>query len=193
MEPDIHTGSLIYVDPDIDRWSLKVGDDITYTLASGTPATHRIIDVLNDEETGELRYRTQGIANENPDKNPVDPDTIIGMPKATVPYLGFLAVFIQSPSGIFVCIAVLAAILWLMIIPDMISPPEKKKKKKKDKNAEESPAEEPAEENKEENKEENSEDPAENDEENAEDAVNADESNVSEEEKKTEEVNKDDN
>ena len=130
MEPEIPTGAIIYV-KDVDPSTLEIGDDITYKLSSGTPATHRIIEFVYDEEDpGVKKFRTKGIANDEADKNPVHPDSIIGEPIVTIPLLGFLAYFIQSKEGILAAIAVLAVIFWLMIIPDFICPKEKKKKKK---------------------------------------------------------------
>ena len=49
MEPTYHVGSLIYVKP-VDYKELKVGDPITYMISQDTVVTHRIIEVLVDEE-----------------------------------------------------------------------------------------------------------------------------------------------
>ena len=49
MEPEYHVGSLIYV-KSVDYKTLQVGDDITYMLDEDTVVTHRIIEVLVDEE-----------------------------------------------------------------------------------------------------------------------------------------------
>ena len=154
MEPDYKTGSLIYVKKDVDAYNLEVGTDITYALASGTTATHRIVEVFIDEDTGEKMYRTQGIANENPDATPVHPRNIIGCPIMTIPQVGVIAIFLQSQSGLYISIAVIAGIFWLMILPDLICPEESKSKKKKEKNNDPTPDEEKTNENVQETKEE---------------------------------------
>ena len=49
MEPTYHTGSLIYVKK-VDPHTLKSGDVITFMLDEDTIATHRITEVIPDEE-----------------------------------------------------------------------------------------------------------------------------------------------
>ena len=63
MEPAYHVGSLIYV-KEVDYKQLQPGDVITFMLDENTVATHRIVEVVPDEEDPEtLRYRTKGDAN----------------------------------------------------------------------------------------------------------------------------------
>ena len=49
MEPTYHVGSLIYV-KDVDYKELEAGDVITFMLDEDTVATHRITEVVPDEE-----------------------------------------------------------------------------------------------------------------------------------------------
>ena len=64
MEPTYHVGSLIYV-KDVDYRQLEAGDVITFMLDENTVATHRIIQVVPDEDEPEvLRFATQGDAND---------------------------------------------------------------------------------------------------------------------------------
>ena len=49
MEPEIHVGSIIYV-KEVDYRELKVGDVLTFMLNENTVATHRITEVVVDEE-----------------------------------------------------------------------------------------------------------------------------------------------
>ena len=49
MRPTYEVGSLIYV-KSVDYKELKVGDPITYMISQDTVVTHRIIEVLVDEE-----------------------------------------------------------------------------------------------------------------------------------------------
>ena len=56
MEPEYHVGSLIYV-KSVDYKELQVGDDITYLIDEDTVVTHRIIEVLVDENDPDtIRY-----------------------------------------------------------------------------------------------------------------------------------------
>ena len=85
MEPTYHTGSLLYV-KSVDPQDLRVGDPITFMLNEDTVATHRIIEILPDEEDSSvLRFRTRGDANDAPDGTPVHYKNVIGKPVKMVP------------------------------------------------------------------------------------------------------------
>lgn len=115
MEPEYHTGGIIYV-TEVDPQELKVGDDITYRLSGSTTATHRIIEVIRDGE--DISFRTQGIANDHPDAAPVSADKIIGKAVFSLPYLGYLAAYVQSPPGLYVAVAVGIALILFVILID---------------------------------------------------------------------------
>lgn len=115
MEPVYPTGTLLYVkeaDPD----ELQVGDIITFRLYDIT-ATHRIIEVLEEEP---LKFRTQGDANDIADTEPVPAANIIGKPVFSLPYLGYAASYIQKPPGSYAAIAISAAIVFLVLIVDLL-------------------------------------------------------------------------
>ena len=125
MEPAYMTGSVIYVkEVDVDR--LKVGDPITFYLTADTIATHRIIEVT--EADGQKAFRTQGDANELEDAGAVPESQVVGMPVFTIPYMGYLVTYIQSPSGRYATIGVGAILLLLVILPDIIFGEDKKEK-----------------------------------------------------------------
>ena len=89
MEPTYHVGSLIYV-KDVDPFELESGDVITFMLDENTVATHRIVEVVPDEEDDSVvRFRTKGDANENVDGSLVHYKNVIGSPVFTIPYLGY--------------------------------------------------------------------------------------------------------
>lgn len=120
MEPTYHTGSLIYVKK-ADTAQLKAGDVITFMLDEDTVATHRIIEVVPDEGDGSVvRFRTQGDANDSPDASLVHYKNVIGTPIFTIPYLGYFAEYIQHPPGMYVAIAVGAALLLIVFLPDLL-------------------------------------------------------------------------
>ncbi len=134
MEPVYKTGAVIYV-TEVDPKELQVGDDITFKLSETTTATHRIIEVLTDENDPELlQFRTQGVANDVEDASPVDQSQIIGSPVFTIPYLGYVAAYIQQPPGLYVGLSVGAALLLFVIIIELLTDDKDKKKEKKQKN-----------------------------------------------------------
>ena len=125
MEPTFHTGSIIYVRP-TDSAELRVGDVITFMLSEDTIATHRIVEILPDEEDPSiLRFRTKGDANNTPDGTPVHENNVIGKAVFTIPLLGYIADFVQHPPGLYLGIAFIAVLLALVFVPDLL--PEDKK------------------------------------------------------------------
>lgn len=63
MEPTYHTGSVIYVKK-VDYTALRVGDPITFMVDEHTVATHRIVNIIpDDEDPTVLRFVTKGDAN----------------------------------------------------------------------------------------------------------------------------------
>lgn len=128
MEPTYHVGSLIYVKK-VDYRDLKAGDVITFTLDDkNTYATHRIIQVVPDEDEPEvLRFATKGDANDAPDGTLVLYKNVVGTPVFTIPKLGYVANYIQNPPGTYIAISGAAILLLLMFLPDLFSDDEPKK------------------------------------------------------------------
>ncbi|MBQ3009153.1 MAG: signal peptidase I [Oscillospiraceae bacterium] len=127
MEPAYHTGSVIYV-KEVDYTQLQAGDVITFMISEDMVATHRIVGVVPDEEDPSvLRYRTKGDANDSEDGTLVHYKNIIGSPVFTIPYLGYVASYIQSPPGSYIAIAAAAFILMLTFIPDLFAKDEEEK------------------------------------------------------------------
>ena len=121
MEPEYPVGSLIYVKA-VDYKDLKVGDPITFLLDENTVVTHRIIEVLIDEEDPNIiRFFTQGDANGIPDAKSVHYKNIIGTPVFTIPYMGYVSNYIQNPPGMYVAISAGAVLLMLVFLPDLFS------------------------------------------------------------------------
>ena len=131
MRPTYEVGSLIYV-KSVDYKELKVGDPITYMVSQDTVVTHRIIEVLVDEEDpNTIRYFTQGDANDVPDGTSVHYKNIIGKPVFSIPYLGYVSNYIQNPPGMYVAIAAGAILILLVFLPDIFAEDDKEKEKKK--------------------------------------------------------------
>ena len=104
MEPAYKTGSVIWVDR-CEPEDVEVGDAITFVLNEDLDvATHRVIEV--DAENS--HFYTQGDANDAPDGSPVHFENLIGVPVFTVPHLGYLVSYVQSPPGCYVALIVAA-------------------------------------------------------------------------------------
>ena len=130
MEPVYHVGSLIYV-KETDPMTLQPGDVITFMLDENTMATHRIVDVIPDEEDPSvIRFQTKGDANDAVDGSLVHYKNVLGTPVFTIPKLGYLASYIQNPPGTYVAISAGAVLLALVFLPDLFGGDEKPEKKR---------------------------------------------------------------
>lgn len=130
MEPTYHVGALIYVKK-VDPMELEVGDVITFMLDEDTVATHRVVEVVPDEEDPSvIRFRTKGDANDNVDGGLVHYKNVLGTPVFTIPMLGYLASYIQNPPGTYVAISAGAVLLLLVFLPDLFTQEEKPRRKR---------------------------------------------------------------
>jgi len=127
MEPEYHVGSLIYVKK-VDPMTLTERDVITFMLSEDTIATHRIVEVVPDEtDASVVRFRTKGDANDAEDGSLVHCKNVIGTPVFTIPYLGYVASYIQNPPGTYIAISAGAILLLLVFLPDLFGEEKKKK------------------------------------------------------------------
>lgn len=94
MESVYPKGSLVVaksVNPDI----LQVGDDITFMANQTSTITHRIIAIYeNYGDTQQRGFETQGVMNEEPDKNIVLETNVVGKVVFSSALLGSIAGFI---------------------------------------------------------------------------------------------------
>ena len=131
MEPTYHTGSLIYVQ-DVDPYEIEAGQVITFLLDEDTVATHRVVEVLPDEnDPTVIRFRTKGDANDAEDGSPVHYKNVLGSPVFSIPQLGYLANYIQNPPGTYIAISVGAILLLLILLPELFSADDAAKPKKR--------------------------------------------------------------
>ncbi len=134
MEPNYPTGSLIYV-KNVDYRELESGDVITFMLDENTVATHRIVGVVPDEQDASvIRYRTKGDANNAEDGKLVHYKNVIGTPVVTIPYMGYVANFIQNPPGSYIAMSIGAILLMLVFLPDLLFSDSDKAQPRKKKN-----------------------------------------------------------
>lgn len=130
MEPAYHVGALLY-DKKVDPAQLRPGDVITFMLDEETIVTHRIVEVVPDEEDPSvIRFRTKGDANAAEDGSLVHYKNVLGTPVFTIPKLGYFASFVQQPPGLYVAIAFGAVLVLLAFLPDLLGDDKKKKGKR---------------------------------------------------------------
>ena len=163
MEPAFHVGSLIFVQ-ETDASKINVGDPITYTInKEGDYSTHRVVDIATFEtgkrevldeagqpvvdERGNVVYEeyqleetcyyfyTKGDANEFADGSPVYYKNVVGVPRMTIPYLGYLAHWLQTPKGRIMGITIALVVVILTFLPDLLKWVDEGEKKEKDKKA----------------------------------------------------------
>ena len=126
MEPSYPTGSLIYVKP-VDAADLRVNDVITFSISPGVIATHRIVEVVWDEQRpGLLSYRTKGDANKDVDAALVSANNIIGKAMFAIPQLGYVANYIQQAPGIYVAILICGLMIAFVFYTDSLDDKQKK-------------------------------------------------------------------
>lgn len=126
MEPTYHVGSIIYV-KSVDPSEIKVGDPITFVMNEQlTVATHRVVRI----DTENSSFYTKGDANDDPDAAPVHFNNLLGKPVFTIPYLGYISSYVQSPPGIYIAVGVGVLLLALAFLPDMLDSDKKEKQKK---------------------------------------------------------------
>lgn len=126
MEPDYPVGSLIYVRK-AEPEEIKVNDVITFVLPNEMPATHRVIEIDNENE----HFLTKGDNNDEVDGSPVHFENLIGKPVLCIPYLGYVAHYIQTPPGIYSAVAGGAVLLTLVFLPDIFKSGKRKQKEER--------------------------------------------------------------
>lgn len=118
MEPTYSTGDLIYVKTVKDKSTIQVGDPITFILNENlVVATHRVVEV----DTEKQLFYTKGDANNTVDSSPVHYNNVIGVPEFSIPYLGYVADFIQNPPGMYIVLLGGVALILIVFLPDLIA------------------------------------------------------------------------
>ena len=125
MQPAYDVGDLLYV-KDVDVNTIKVGDPITFVLNENlVVATHRVVRIDAENQ----RFYTKGDANDIEDSEPVHFNNVIGVPKFSIPKLGYVSDFIQNPPGMYITIGVGIILILIVFLPDLLG---KKKKEETD-------------------------------------------------------------
>lgn len=130
MEPELPVGGIVYV-REVDAADLELRDVITFKLAEETTVTHRIIDIIHDEnDPQKVLFQTQGDSNDVVDGTLVAPENIIGKVIFKLPYMGYLAMFLQTKQGKLAAIAACAAMLLITLMSELLNQAVKEKQGK---------------------------------------------------------------
>ena len=104
MYPEIASGDLIICST-AEAEDIKVNDVISFFDPAGNGTsivTHRVIEIV--EADGELQFRTRGDNNNAEDKELVPADSLVGVYKTKIVGVGHVAMFMQSTTGLIVCV-----------------------------------------------------------------------------------------
>ncbi len=119
MEQEISVGGVVYV-REVDSEDIAEGDILTFR-AGGAVVTHRVIELVpNESEPGTFLFRTQGDANDVPDKELLHPDNVIGKVVFDLPLLGYLATGLQTGAGKLVALLFGVLLIMLVLLPDRL-------------------------------------------------------------------------
>ena len=111
MKPEINSGDLI-ICKQIDSSQVKIDDVIAFfdpASNKSSVVTHRVVEIVN--ENGSLSFQTKGDANNVADTNLVPADNLVGIYQFRIPGAGSIAMFMQTPAGLIICVFVPLALL----------------------------------------------------------------------------------
>lgn len=114
METEIKTGDIVVV-KEVPIEDVKLNDVIAFK-EDGIVITHRIVEIK--EDNGVKKYITKGDNNNVKDSGFVLKEQIEGVYQFRIEGLGNLAMFIQTPIGMLVCLSIPLGILLLIQISD---------------------------------------------------------------------------
>lgn len=104
MYPDIKSGDLIICHT-IDVGDVKENDVISFFDPAGNGSsvvTHRVVEIVNENEG--LFFRTKGDNNNTEDKDLVPAENLVGVYKTRIAGAGNIAMFMQTTTGLIVCV-----------------------------------------------------------------------------------------
>lgn len=104
MEPVISSGDLM-IAHQIDPKEVKEGDIIAFFDPDGNGTsvlTHRVTKILTEGDT--LSFKTKGDANNAEDRLAVKADKVIGIYQTKIAGMGHVAMFMQTPAGLVICV-----------------------------------------------------------------------------------------
>lgn len=127
MQSVYPTYSLLYI-RDVEPDTLEVGDVITYKMGNDMLCTHRIVEIVPDDDHPDIfRFRTKGDENDVTDPL-VEYEDVVGKAVFCVPYLGWLATNISQPPGKYIAVTVAIALILIEIMISIVLDDKDKKK-----------------------------------------------------------------
>ena len=121
MEPKISVGSMVIVQ-EVDPNDLEVGDIITYKISDTTLVTHRIVSIDQDAQ----QIVTKGDANDVIDGEPVSFSNVVGKLFISIPFLGYISIYMQGKAGIAIICGIIGILILLNYLPDVFIKDEEK-------------------------------------------------------------------
>jgi signal peptidase len=120
MTPEIAPGDAVVV-REVPPGQVQAGDVITFLPRSGgdVPITHRVVDVLVLSD-GSRAFVTKGDANEDADAGAVTPEQVVGKVVLTLPYVGHVVAFVNTPVGFGVLVVLPIGLLILTEVGDVV-------------------------------------------------------------------------
>ncbi len=125
MEPNLHVGSLSFINKNYKYEDVKKDDIIAFKTDTGVLVAHRVYDIENNE------FITKGDANENPDAVNVNKLNYIGKNVFNIPYAGYAIRWIQTPKCKIISITIIVCLIVSAFFFDDGSTKKKKIKHKK--------------------------------------------------------------
>ncbi|WP_058365671.1 signal peptidase I [Haloparvum sedimenti] len=120
MTPAIAPGDVVIVD-DRGPEAITEGDVITFRRGDEqVPVTHRVVGV--EERNGDRAFATKGDANEDADSGLVPASNVLGTVVLTIPYLGYVIQFGNSPYGFLALVVVPFGLLVITEIWSLVGP-----------------------------------------------------------------------
>ena len=105
MQPTIQTGSLSFINKNVDYEKIKENDVIAFRAQTGNLVTHRVIKITD------VGFETKGDSNDISDGVSTTKDNYIGKNIFSIPKAGFLVKIIQTPRGKIILITFIILIL----------------------------------------------------------------------------------
>ena len=112
MEPNIHVGSICFVNGNVAFDSIDKGDVITFMAGDETIVTHRVKEVTYEG------LITKGDANNTQDISPVTEKNYIGRVMISIPKIGYILFFLRRKTGRILCITAILTLLLFSLMPE---------------------------------------------------------------------------
>lgn len=117
MTPLYQVGDLVYV-KDIEPEAIAPGDVLTFVANEDLlVVTHRVVEADRENRC----FITKGDANQVADVNPVLYENVLGVAQFSLPKLGYISMYLSTPSGKYVAIGIGFALLLVMLLPELRS------------------------------------------------------------------------